>query len=58
VINYRLEKAKRLLSANGMLIYQVAEQCGFKSHRRFDEVFNRIEGITPSEYRRREANKC
>ena len=31
---------------------QVAEDCGFANTRRLCEIFKRLEGVTPEQYRR------
>ncbi len=48
----RIERAKRLLAETGMLVKQVAEASGFANTRRLCEVFKRLEGVTPEQYRR------
>ena len=50
---HRIEQAKHLLAARDQPMSQVAEQCGFKNQRRFNEVFRRQEGTTPRKYRDR-----
>jgi LacI family transcriptional regulator len=47
----RIERAKRLLAETSLLVKQVAESCGFANTRRFCEVFGRLEGISPTQYR-------
>lgn len=50
IIDKRIDKAKRLLSAGTLKINAVATQCGFSSQYHFDRVFKEKTGITPSEY--------
>lgn len=50
--NVRLEKAKKLLVSTSLSIAKVAEQCGYSDYRVFTKVFKKMEGITPSQFRR------
>lgn len=50
--NVRLEKAKKLLVSTSLSIVKVAEQCGYSDYRVFTKVFKKMEGITPSQFRR------
>lgn len=54
-INYhRVEEVKRRLSENSReTILEIALQSGFNSQSAFQRFFKRLEGITPSQYRRR-----
>jgi LacI family transcriptional regulator len=48
----RIERAKNLLSGDVKLkLQQIARICGFSSPRHFRDVFQRITGTTPTEYR-------
>jgi two-component system response regulator YesN len=48
---YRIEKAKKLLSTTTLRIYQIAEQVGFQNPYYFSKVFEEISGYTCKEYR-------
>lgn len=48
----RIEEAKKLLGNTDYRIYEIAEKTGFQSHINFNYVFNRMEGISPSSYRK------
>lgn len=48
---YRMQKAKQLLVNTDELLYEIAEQCGFRNSRRFSEAFYRQEGIPPRKFR-------
>jgi two-component system response regulator YesN len=52
---YRIEKAKQLLVATSLKIYQVAEVVGFSNPYYFSKVFREISGCTCKEYRDRGA---
>lgn len=51
LINYRITKAKELLMDQSLKIYQVAEMVGYGDWRYFSEVFKRITGQSPAQYR-------
>lgn len=51
ICNYRILKAKELLRDPRNKIYWIAEQVGFTNQRYFSQVFKRIVGQTPVEYR-------
>lgn len=48
----RIRKAKQLLRGQNMVVYQVAEQVGFRDYKYFIKVFKRICGCSPGEYSR------
>lgn len=52
LVNIRIEKAKELLANKKMSIQEIYEGVGFGSKQTFYRTFKRVEGITPSEYRR------
>ena len=49
----RTEKAKSLLQERDLLIKQIASKVGFQSSTYFSRVFQKVERISPREYRRR-----
>lgn len=51
VVNYRINKAKELLAYSKLSINNIANQVGFKNSLTFIRAFERIENMTPSEYR-------
>jgi two-component system response regulator YesN len=51
LIRLRVERAKTLLAANQLSITEVAQSVGFSDLPRFDKVFKRYTGFTPSAYR-------
>jgi transcriptional regulator GlxA family with amidase domain len=51
ITRFRIERAKRLLAETELLVKQVAEASGFANTRRLCEVFRRVEGVTPEQYR-------
>ena len=48
---FRVEKAKELLSATWLSVREVSLACGYADANYFARVFKRITGMTPSEYR-------
>jgi len=50
---YRCEKAKELLRKPELSVFYIAMETGYNSASHFSRVFDRIEGCTPSEYRKR-----
>ncbi|MDR0562566.1 MAG: helix-turn-helix domain-containing protein, partial [Spirochaetaceae bacterium] len=48
---YRIEQAKKLLTATGLRIYQIAEKVGFSTPYYFSKVFKELSGYTCKEYR-------
>lgn len=51
LIQTRIEKAKELLEKTDLKIYDIAEKVGYNNTRYFSELFQRICGKTPSQYR-------
>lgn len=51
VNSLRIEHACRLLLGTGANLKLIAEQSGFNSQQSFIRVFNKIKGISPSEFR-------
>jgi LacI family transcriptional regulator len=47
----RMEQARLLLREGNMLVYEVAEHCGFGSQHYFSSAFRRENGVSPSQYR-------
>lgn len=47
----RMKKAKELLLATEMKIYEIAEQIGYQTPSHFVKVFQDQEGLTPKKYR-------
>jgi AraC-like DNA-binding protein len=54
LLRLRLEKAKALLATGGFSITEVAQMVGFGDLPRFDKLFKRYAGVTPSAYRHRD----
>jgi len=52
LIEVRVEKSKTLLRRKDVPVTEVAMRCGFGSSAHFATSFKRLEGITPSEYRK------
>lgn len=47
----RIDRAKTLLRQDGLVVKQVAYQCGFQTPSAFSAAFRRTTGLTPKEYR-------
>ncbi|WP_166239696.1 response regulator [Paenibacillus turpanensis] len=47
----RIEKAKYILANTDVRVYQVAPLVGYQDPRYFTQVFKKLTGLTPSEYR-------
>ena len=52
ISNSRIDRAKRLLSTTDLTLTDVARQSGFSSVQYFSQVFKKMSGLTPGEYRR------
>jgi len=50
-IQFRIEKAKCLLSDTNMTITEISRECGYSSYNYFVRQFKTFENISPSEYR-------
>ena len=49
----RITEAKRLLAMNEHKVYEVAEMVGYKDARHFSDIFKKLVGVTPTQYRNR-----
>jgi AraC family transcriptional regulator len=52
LITRRIERAKAMLSDEGVALSNVAADCGFASQAHLSTVFKRHTGLSPSAYRR------
>ena len=52
----RIISAKQLLLKEAKAITEIASDCGFNSLRAFNIEFKKAEGVTPTEYKRKNAN--
>ncbi|MEH7419281.1 AraC family transcriptional regulator [Neobacillus drentensis] len=52
--NMRIDKAKQLLKYSNKSIGYITDTCGFGSESTFYRIFQQREGITPSEYRKKD----
>lgn len=50
---YRLQKAKDLLSSTTLSISEIGSKCGFQEMSYFSKIFKQQYGTTPGEYRKR-----
>jgi AraC family transcriptional regulator len=53
VLRQRVERAKELLRLRESRMLDVAVACGFKTQQHFARVFRTMQGVSPTEYRRR-----
>lgn len=53
VSSQRLSSAKRMLLAKRYSLVEIAQRTGFSTQAAFNRSFRRVEGCTPTEYRRR-----
>lgn len=53
IIDFRLKRAKQLLTENARSVREISEDCGFASPYHFARIFREHEGLTPTEYRRK-----
>ena len=51
ILNYRLQRAKQLLTSTGLSTKEIAEQCGFYDLYLFLKQFKRVHLQTPTQYR-------
>ena len=50
--NIRMERAKKMLISTSLSIAEISVRVGYGDYRVFTKVFKKLEGITPSQYRR------
>lgn len=50
--NMRVNEAKRLLDEGGMNIAEVAERVGYKTSQYFSQIFLKVTGVKPQEYKK------
>jgi LacI family transcriptional regulator len=55
LIRVRTERARSLLLETDLSLSAVARRCGFRGAKYFGDVFRRMTGVAPGEYRRRNA---
>ena len=51
LMNYRVERAKELLSGTPMRVYQIAAEVGYSDVKYFLKVFKKVTGVSPQSYR-------
>ena len=57
IARLRLERAARLLVESGESIKLVAQACGYSNANYFHQVFVKVHGVPPGEYRRQRSGK-
>ncbi|WP_420872028.1 helix-turn-helix domain-containing protein [Cohnella rhizosphaerae] len=53
VVKARIEAAKRLLRDPRLKVNEVGEMVGYKEYAYFYQVFKKVEGVSPKEYKNR-----
>ena len=53
----KMEEAKQLLCSSDQLVYEIAEELGFKDSKYFISRFTEETGMSPAEYRRKKENE-
>lgn len=48
----RIGEAKKLLKGTNLMAYEITEKVGFANYKYFIQVFKKLEGVSPSEYRK------
>ena len=51
LMNYRVERAKELLSDTPMRVYQIAAEVGYSDVKYFLKIFKKVTGVSPQSYR-------
>ncbi len=51
LIQFRLDKAKELLTSSDLSVTEIAARCGYSSYNYFVRQFKDVEGVSPSEFR-------
>ena len=46
-----MRRAKELLAAGRLKIYEIAEQCGYRDTKYFTRMFKRQVGLSPENYK-------
>jgi len=52
----RISEARRILQNEDVPLGEVAKRCGYKNFSTFSQAFNRVMGMTPTEYRNKYLN--
>lgn len=53
ILNLRITKAKQMLRFTDKKLEDISEQCGLGAAPYFSRIFKQVEGITPSEFRKK-----
>lgn len=56
LLNYRINKAKELLSSTDILVKDIAHDVGYEDSLAFSKVFHNATGVSPSAYRKQFSN--
>lgn len=58
LLNYRIDKAKHLLSSTDIFIKDVAQHVGYEDSLAFSKIFRSVTGYSPSGYRKHKLNSA
>ena len=53
LLRIRIEKAKELLEETNQKVGDIASSVGFSAQQRFNDIFKKNLGVSPSEYRQK-----
>ena len=51
IINKRIDRAKELLKQTNLKLYEIADKVGYSDAKYFSQVFRKVTGQTPNQYR-------
>jgi two-component system response regulator YesN len=53
MIEFKINKAKQLLCNTQLKVYEIGEHIGYSDIKYFSKIFKELEGVTPTEYKKR-----
>ena len=53
LIQFRVERAKQLLTETGLSLREISEECGYSTESYFMKQFKSVTGVTPTAYRKK-----
>ncbi len=55
LIGMRIKAAENFLTQSDLTVCEISEKCGFSSSNYFGDIFKKVKGLSPSEYRKKYA---